>query len=416
MPGGVSSPVRAFKAVGGNPLFIRSGEGCRVMDLDGNVYIDYVGSYGPLIAGHANERVVAAVSKALGRGTTFGAPIESEATLAQIITGALPSIEMVRFVNSGTDATMSAIRLARAATKRDLIIKCSGCYHGHADGLLVEAGSGALTLGHPSSPGVPESIASATVTVAYNDLDAATAAFEKFKDRIACFIVEPIAGNMGVVLPADGYLQGLRELCDDHGSLLIFDEVMTGFRVGWGSAQTLYRITPDLTCLGKTIGGGMPCAAYGGSRKLMEMVSPVGSVYQAGTLSGNPIAMACGIATLEIMREDGTYDQLEERSEKLAYGLATAAAKNNIPVAINRVGSMIGLFFVRQQGQKVTNYAEATACDTARFARFFNTILDNGVYLAPSMFEAWFVGLAHDNDAIDQTLAAAEKSFASLVD
>jgi len=416
MPGGVSSPVRAFKAVGGNPLFIRSGEGCRVMDLDGNVYIDYVASYGPLIAGHANERVVAAVSKALGRGTTFGAPIESESTLAEIITKALPSIEMVRFVNSGTEATMSAIRLARAATGRDLVVKCSGCYHGHADGLLVEAGSGALTLGHPSSPGIPESIASATVTVTYNDLAAATAAFEKFKDRIACFIVEPVAGNMGVVLPADGYLVGLRELCDDHGALLIFDEVMTGFRVAWGGAQNLFHIRPDLTCLGKIIGGGMPCAAYGGSRELMEKVSPVGSVYQAGTLSGNPIAMACGIETLEIMREEETYDLLEERSEKLALGLATAADKAGIPLAINRVGSMIGLFFVKEAGQKVTNYAEATACDTGRFARFFNAMLDNGVYLAPSMFEAWFVGLAHDGDTIDQTIAAAERSFAALTE
>ncbi len=416
MPGGVSSPVRAFKAVGGNPLFIRSGEGCRVMDVDSNVYIDYVGSYGPLIAGHANERVVAAVSKALGRGMTFGAPTEAESNLAQIITSALPACEMVRFVNSGTEAAMSAIRLARAATGRDLVIKCVGCYHGHADGLLVEAGSGALTLGHPSSPGIPKSITSNTILVPYNDLQAAEAAFEKYKDQIACFAVEPIAGNMGVVPPADGYLNGLRELCDDHGAMLLFDEVMTGFRVAWGGAQSIYHVRPDITCLGKVIGGGMPCAAYGASRKLMEMISPVGSVYQAGTLSGNPAAMAAGTATLEIMQEDGAYDTLEERSARLAYGISVHAAERKIPVAINRVGSMIGVFFTRDQGQTVTNYAEATAGDTGRFARFFNAMLDNGVYLAPSMFEAWFVGLAHDDAAIDQTLEAVDKSLASLAE
>jgi len=411
MPGGVSSPVRAFNAVGGNPLFIHSGEGCRVMDVDNNVYIDYVGSYGPLIAGHANERVVAAVSKALGRGTTFGAPTLAETQLAQIITGALPSIEMVRFVNSGTEATMSALRLARAATGRDLIVKCIGCYHGHADSLLVDAGSGALTLGHPSSPGVPKSIASGTIVVPYNDLAAAEAAFEKYEGKIACFAVEPVAGNMGVVPPVDGYLQGLRELCDEHGALLLFDEVMTGFRVAWGGAQTIYHIRPDLTCLGKVIGGGMPCAAYGGSRKLMEMISPVGAVYQAGTLSGNPIAMSSGISTLEIMQEDNAYEQLETQSEKLADGLANAAAKAKVPVAINRVGSMLCVFFVREEGQKVTNYAEAVAGDTIRFGKFFAAMLENGVYLAPSMFEAWFVGLAHDDEAINLTLAAAERSF-----
>ncbi len=416
MPGGVSSPVRAFKAVGGNPLFIRSGEGCRVMDVDSNVYIDYVASYGPLIAGHANERIIAAVSKALGRGMTFGAPTEAESQLAQIITSALPACEMVRFVNSGTEAAMSAIRLARAATGRDLVIKCVGCYHGHADGLLVEAGSGALTLGHPSSPGIPKSIAASTILVPYNDLKAAELAFEKYKNQIACFAVEPIAGNMGVVPPAEGYLQGLRELCDDHGTMLLFDEVMTGFRVAWGGAQNIYHIRPDITCLGKVIGGGMPCAAYGASRKLMEMISPVGSVYQAGTLSGNPAAMAAGTATLEIMQEEGAYDVLEDRSARLAYGISVHAAERKIPVAINRVGSMIGVFFTREEGQKVTNFAEATACDTTRFARFFNAMLDNGVYLAPSMFEAWFVGLAHDDVAIDQTLEAVDQSLATLAE
>jgi glutamate-1-semialdehyde 2,1-aminomutase len=331
MPGGVSSPVRAFKAVGGNPLFIKSGDGCRVTDLDGNTYIDYVASYGPAIVGHANEQVVAAVSKQLGRGTAFGAPSESESDLAGMIVDAVPAVEMVRFVNSGTEATMSAIRLARAATGRELIIKCIGCYHGHSDGLLVEAGSGALTLGHPSSPGVPEKITSATVLVPYNDLDAAKAAFEKYKDQIAGFIVEPIAGNMGVVPPAKWYLQGLRDLCSQHGSLLMFDEVMTGFRVAWGGAQGLYGIKPDLTCLGKVIGGGMPCAAYGGPRKLMEMISPVGSVYQAGTLSGNPVAMAAGIATLDILKEPGQYDKLEAASAKLADGLIEAAKRPGCP-------------------------------------------------------------------------------------
>lgn len=411
MPGGVSSPVRAFKAVGGNPLFIREGEGCRVKDVDGNHYIDYVGSYGPLIAGHANERVVAAVSKAIGRGMTFGAPTEAESQLASLIVNALPAVEMVRFVNSGTEAAMSAIRLARAATGRDLVIKCIGCYHGHADGLLVEAGSGALTLGHPSSPGVPESITSSTLVLPYNDLDKGREAFEKFGDQIACFAVEPIAGNMGVVPPAAGYLQGLRDLCTQFGSLLLFDEVMTGFRVAWGGAQTLYGITPDITCLGKVIGGGMPCAAYGASRKLMERISPVGSVYQAGTLSGNPVAMAAGIATLEILQELGAYDTLETQSQALADGLASAASDAGVPVAINRVGSMIGLFFVKNAGDRVTNFAQATGGDVDAFARFFNAMLDHGVYLAPSMFEAWFVGLAHDDDAIDQTLAAARKSF-----
>jgi glutamate-1-semialdehyde 2,1-aminomutase len=413
MPGGVSSPVRAFKAVGGNPLFIRSGEGCRIKDVDDNLYIDYVASYGPAIVGHANERVVAAVSKQLGRGMAFGAPSELESRLAELIISALPAVEMVRFVNSGTEATMSAIRLVRAATSRELVVKCIGCYHGHSDGLLVEAGSGALTLGHPSSPGVPEKVTSATVLVPYNDLDAAKACFEKYKDQIACFAVEPIAGNMGVVPPAKGYLQGLRDLCTQHGALLLFDEVMTGFRVGWGSAQGLYNIKPDITCLGKVIGGGMPCAAYGGSRKLMEMVSPVGSVYQAGTLSGNPIAMAAGIATLEIMKEEGAYEKLEAAGAKLAEGLAAGAKKAGVPVAINRVGSMVGVFFVPSDGDVVTNYAQATAGDTARFSRFFNAMLEHGVYLAPSMFEAWFIGLGHDDEAIELTILAAEKSFAA---
>lgn len=416
LPGGVNSPVRAFKGVGGTPLFIKSGEGCTVTDIDGNKYIDYVASYGPLIAGHANERVVAALSKSIGRGTSFGAPTELETQLASTIIAALPAMEMLRFVNSGTEATMSAIRLARAATGRDLIVKCIGCYHGHADGLLAQAGSGALTLGIPSSPGIPKSIAASTLLVPYNDLDAARALFDKYKDQIACFIVEPVAGNMGVVPPVAGYLPGLRELCTVHGSLLIFDEVMTGFRVAWGGAQVLYDVQPDLTCLGKVIGGGLPVGAYGGSRKLMEMISPAGSVYQAGTLSGNPLAMSGGLATLEVLQEPGTYNALEQSSNTLAAGLADAAEAAGVPVVINRVGSMIGLFFVKQFGDCVNNYTQATSGDTTAYARFFHAMLDNGVYLAPSMYEAIFVGTAHTAQAIEETIRAAGQSFKAADD
>ncbi|WP_428940551.1 glutamate-1-semialdehyde 2,1-aminomutase [Fontivita pretiosa] len=414
MPGGVSSPVRAFNAVGGSPLFIKEAEGAFIIDIDGNKYIDYVGSYGPMIVGHANERVVAALSKAIGRGTSYGAPTELETQLAGVITSALPGMEMVRFVNSGTEATMSAIRLARAATGRDLVVKCIGCYHGHADGLLVEAGSGALTLGTPSTPGVPKTVAANTVLVHYNDLDGARAIFEKFPGQIACFLVEPVAGNMGVVPPAPGYLPGLRELCDQHGTLLLLDEVMTGFRVAWGGAQTLYHLRPDITCLGKVIGGGLPVGAYAGSRKLMEMISPAGPVYQAGTLSGNPLAMSGGLATLEILKEPGAYETLEERSDALAKGLQRAAEKHNVPVAINRVGSMLTPFFVKQPGQQVGNFADAVACDRDRFKTFFHAMLDNGVYLPPSQFEAWFVSLAHSEDLIDQTIQAAERSFEAV--
>ncbi len=414
MPGGVSSPVRAFNAVGGTPLFIKEADAAWITDIDDNKYIDYVGSYGPMIVGHTNERVVAALSKAVGRGTSYGAPTENETQLASLIISALPAVEMVRFVNSGTEATMSAIRLARAATGRDLIVKCIGCYHGHSDGLLAEAGSGALTLGTPSSPGVPKTIAANTLLVPYNDLQAAQAIFGKFPAQIACFAVEPVAGNMGVVPPAAGYLQGLRELCDTHGSLLLLDEVMTGFRVAWGGAQTRYHIRPDLTCLGKVIGGGLPVGAYGGSKKLMEMVSPAGPVYQAGTLSGNPLAMAGGIATLEILKEPGAYETLEERSDLLAKGLNQAAADQNVPVAINRVGSMLTIFFVKQPGQTVGNFADATACDRDRFKVFFHAMLDSGVYLPPSQFEALFVSLAHTDEVIQQTLEAASKAFAAV--
>jgi glutamate-1-semialdehyde 2,1-aminomutase len=414
MPGGVSSPVRAFKAVGGTPLFIKEAAGCTITDIDENTYIDYVSSYGPMIVGHAHERVVAALSKAIGRGTSFGAPTESETRLAALIVSALPSVEMIRFVNSGTEAVMSAIRLARAASGRDLIVKCAGCYHGHSDGLLIEAGSGALTMGTPSSPGVPKAVAACTISVPYNDLPAAQAVFEKHSGQLACFCVEPIAGNMGLVPPAPGYLQGLRSLCDQHDTLLMFDEVMTGFRVGWGGAQELYHVRPDITCLGKIIGGGLPVGAYGGSKRLMEMVSPAGPVYQAGTLSGNPLAMSGGIATLEILKEPGTYETLEELGQRLVDGLLASAARRKVPIAINRVGSMVGLFFVASDGLTVQNYADAIACDTSRFAAFFTCMLEQGVYLAPSQFEALFISLAHTDQTIDQTLEAADLAFTAM--
>jgi glutamate-1-semialdehyde 2,1-aminomutase len=414
MPGGVSSPVRAFNAVGGTPLFIREAEGANVTDLDGRTYIDFVGSFGPMIVGHANERVVAALSKAIGRGTSYGAPTEAETALASLIVTAIPSVQLVRFVNSGTEAAMSAIRLARAATNRDLVIKCAGCYHGHADGMLVQAGSGAATLGVPSSPGISKSVAANTIVVPYNDLDAATHAFDHHHGKIAAFVVEPVAGNMGLVPPEPGYLQGLRQLCDKHGSLLIFDEVMTGFRVAWGGAQVRYRIKPDLTCLGKIIGGGLPVGAYGGRKDLMKMISPAGPVYQAGTLSGNPLAMAGGIATLEILREPGTYETLEERAKQLEAGLTTAAQAANVPLVVNRVGSMLSPFFVSKAGSTVKNFADASAADTKRYAAFFHSMLDHGIYLPPSQFEAWFVSLAHTARHIDTTIQAANEAMKSI--
>ena len=411
MPGGVSSPVRAFKAVGGTPLFIKEGQACYVIDADGGKYIDYVASYGPLIAGHANENVEAALCKTVGRGTSFGAPTELEVRLAALIVSAIPSVQMIRFVNSGTEAVMSALRLARAATGRDKIVKCIGCYHGHVDGLLVQAGSGSLTLGTPSSSGVTAAVASQTLLVPYNDLPAAQALFDQHKNEIAAFLVEPIAGNMGVVPPAPGYLQGLRKLCDGHDTLLIFDEVMTGFRVAWGGAQVLYGIKADITCLGKIIGGGLPVGAYGASRKLMDLISPNGSVYQAGTLSGNPLAMAAGLATLEAIKEPNTYSILESRSAALAKGLEDAAAEAKVPLCVNRVGSMLTPFFVKSAGAKVTNFTEATASDTEAYARFFHAMLEGGVYLAPSQYEAMFVGLAHTDEVIAQTIVASHKAF-----
>jgi len=409
MPGGVNSPVRAYKAVGREPITIKAGRGCRVFDVDGHAYIDYVGSYGPLIAGHAHEAVVAAITKAASNGATFGMPTELETQLAEAVVAAVPSVEVVRFVNSGTEAAMSAIRLARAATGRERVVKCIGGYHGHVDGLLVQAGSGATTLGVPSSPGVPASIAGATLLMPYNDLAAAEALFAAHGGEIACVMIEPIAGNMGCVPPIDGYLAGLRTLCDEHAALLVFDEVMTGFRVAYGGAQSLYGVTPDLTALGKVVGGGAPCAAYGGREDLMRKIAPDGAVYQAGTLSGNPLAMAAGLATLELLREKGAYERLEEAAARLETGLADAAQRAGVALHINRVGSMLTPFFT--DADAVRDYDGATACDTAAFARFFGKMLDEGVTLPPSQFEAWFVSLAHDDAAIDETIEAAGKAF-----
>jgi len=413
MPGGVSSPVRAFKAVGGTPIFVREAQGCILKDIDGNSYIDYVASYGPLIVGHAHERVVAGLAKAIGRGTSYGAPTELETQLAVEIIQAMPAIEMVRFVSSGTEAVMSAIRLARAATGREKIVKCIGCYHGHSDSLLVQAGSGALTLGVPSSPGVPKNVTAATILAPYNDLEAAQKICAEHGGELACFIVEPVAGNMGVVPPATGYLRGLRELCTNHGAILLFDEVMTGFRVARGGAQGLYNVKPDLTCLGKIIGGGLPVGAYGGPKAIMQQVSPSGSVYQAGTLSGNPLAMTAGLETLQIMKEPGVYEMLEERGAALAAGLRTAAEEAGVPLVVNRAGSMLTPYFVKT-GTSVGNFAQATACDTDAYAKFFHAMLGEGVFLAPSQFEAMFVGLAHGQEYIDRTIGAAKKAMDAI--
>jgi glutamate-1-semialdehyde 2,1-aminomutase len=411
MPGGVSSPVRAFKAVDATPITVREARGCWLTDVDGHRYVDYVGSYGPLVLGHAPETIVAAITKSAGRGTSFGMPSETETGLAECITKALPAVELVRFVNSGTEAVMSALRLARAATGRDAIVKCIGGYHGHVDSLLVQAGSGATTLGTPSSPGVPKGMTDDTLLIAYNDLDACAKVFAEHGERIAAMIVEPIAGNMGCVPPAEGYLQGLRKLCDEHDALLIFDEVMTGFRVAWGGAQTIDSVKPDLTCLGKIIGGGLPCAAYGGREELMRKMSPDGPVYQAGTLSGNPLAMAAGLATLEALSEEDAYKQLDRIGGAVADLLVRAAKKAGVAVQVNRVGSMLTPFFTEEP---VTNYAGATRCDTARFAVFFRQLLDEGVTIPPSQYEAWFVSLAHDDEALQHTEKAVGKAMRAV--
>jgi glutamate-1-semialdehyde 2,1-aminomutase len=411
MPGGVSSPVRAFKAVGGEPPLIARGRGPRLFDLDGNAYIDYVAAFGPLILGHAHPAVADALAEAARRGTAYGATTESEVELARAICEAIPSIELVRFVNSGTEATMSALRLARAFTGRDRIVKFEGCYHGHADGLLAKAGSGQATLGLPDSPGVPQSYAAHTLVVPFNDEEALRHIFDERGEEIAAAIVEPIAGNMGVVPPAAGFLQRLREVTQEHGSLLIFDEVITGFRLRYGGVQTMLDVEPDLTCLGKVIGGGLPVGAYGGRRDIMEMVAPQGPVYQAGTLAGNPLAMTAGIATLRLLADSAAYRRLEASAGSLEDGLRRAAEETETPVRINRVGSMLTVFFA---AEPVTDFASARRCDTERFAAFFRQMLARGVWLPPSQFEAMFVSLAHGDDEIGQTIEAARQSLASI--
>ncbi|MDI3339497.1 MAG: glutamate-1-semialdehyde 2,1-aminomutase [Sphaerobacter sp.] len=408
LPGGVNSPVRAFRAVGGTPPFIARGEGARLIDVDGTVYLDYVCSWGPLIAGHAHPEVTARLHAAVDRGTSYGAPTEAETALARLVVELVPSIELVRFVNSGTEATMSALRLARGVTGRDKIVKFVGCYHGHADALLATAGSGVLTLGIPSSPGVTAGTAADTISLPYNDLDAVRALFATIGEQIAAVIVEPVAGNMGVIPPAEGFLAGLREITRAYGALLIFDEVITGFRLALGGAQERYGVLPDLTCLGKIIGGGLPVGAYGGRRELMEQLAPLGPIYQAGTLSGNPLAMAAGLATLEILRQPGTYARLEALGARLAEGLTQAAAAAGVPLTVNRVGSMLTGFFAEGP---VTDYESATRADTARYARFHRAMLRRGVYLAPSQFEAAFVSLAHTDEDLERTAAAAAEAM-----
>ena len=410
IPGGVNSPVRAYAAVGGSPPFIARGQGAYVWDADGRRYVDYVGSWGPLILGHAHPAVLRAVARAAARGTSFGAPTEGEVEIAETICAALPSVEMVRFVSSGTEATMSAIRLARAATGRNKILKFDGCYHGHADALLVGAGSGVATLGIPGSPGVPEEFVRLTVQAPYNDLAAVEDAFRLHGPELACVIVEPVAGNMGCVPPARGFLEGLRELCDRAGALLIFDEVMTGFRVAWGGAQGLYGIRPDLTCLGKVVGGGLPAAAYGGRRELMREIAPSGPVYQAGTLSGNPLAVAAGLETLRRLSKRGVYEALGAKTRTLADGLAERASAAGVELSTAAVGGMFGFFF---HPGPVANFEDAKKASAPRFRRFFAEMLARGVYLAPSAYEAGFVSLAHGERELRATLRAAEAALAT---
>jgi glutamate-1-semialdehyde 2,1-aminomutase len=412
IPGGVNSPVRAFRGVGGTPVFIDRAEGPYIYGADGRRYIDYVGSWGPMVLGHAHPEVLKAVHGAVDRGLSYGAPTAIETAMARKLCELLPSLDLVRMVSSGTEATMSAIRLARGYTGRDKIVKFEGCYHGHSDSLLVKAGSGALTLGVPSSPGVPAGLAEHTLTLQYNDANEVREVFARFGAEIACVIVEPVAGNMNCVPPQPGFLATLREVCDAHGAVLIFDEVMTGFRVALGGAQGLYGITPDLTTLGKVIGGGMPVGAFGGRRDIMEKLAPLGPVYQAGTLSGNPVAMAAGLKTLELVAEPGFFEALTEKTRSLVEGLRDRAARAGIPFAVNAVGGMFGLFFTEQDS--VGSFAEVMACDAERFKRFFHGMLDQGVYLAPSAFEAGFVSAAHDPGVIEATLQAAERVFSQL--
>lgn len=411
IPGGVNSPVRACKSVGTCPLFIDRADGCFIYDADGNRFIDYIGSWGPMILGHRHPAVIEAITTVLERGTSFGAPTDLEIQLAEMVIDAVPSVDIVRMVNSGTEAAMSAIRLARGATGRDLVIKFDGCYHGHADTLLVAAGSGVATLGIPGSPGVPEDIAHHTLSLPYNDAGAVQQVMDEMGDQVACVIIEPVAGNMGLVPPKAGFLQSLRELTEKNGSILIFDEVMTGFRVAYGGAQSLYNITPDLSCFGKVIGGGLPVGAYGGKMEIMSQIAPEGSVYQAGTLSGNPIAMAAGIATLEQLQQPGFYEKLETKSGRLVAGLTESAREAGIAARVDHVGSMIGMFFTDQE---ITNFEDAKTCDLERFTSFYQGMRQHGIYIAPSQFEALFLSAAHADEHIDTTIDAAQRVLESL--
>ena len=411
IPGGVNSPVRAFKAVGEFPVFIERGEGAYLYDVDGNQYVDYICSWGPLLLGHQPEAVSKAVMEALTKGSTYGAPTAIEVEMAKKIINAVPSVEMVRMVSSGTEATMSALRLARGYTGRNKIVKFEGCYHGHADHLLIKAGSGALTFGVPSSPGVPESIASETLTAQYNDIESVKAMFEQYPDQIAAVIVEPIAGNMGLVLPKEGFLEGLREVTAEHGALLIFDEVISGFRASFGGAQKVYNVMPDLTCMGKIIGGGLPVGAYGGKKEIMMHVAPVGPVYQAGTLSGNPLAMAAGIAILDELAKPGVYEAIEAKTKRLANGLQDAADKAGVKICLNQSASLFTIFFT---DQKVDSYAAAMTSNTEQFKVFFQAMLNQGFYLPPSQFECWFVSQAHSDADIDKTIEAAQRAFEAV--
>ncbi|MBI4267836.1 MAG: glutamate-1-semialdehyde 2,1-aminomutase [Chloroflexi bacterium] len=411
LPGGVDSPVRAFKAVGGTPPFVTKGQGSKIYDADGNEFIDFVCSWGPIILGHSDPRIVKVLKQAVERGTSFGAPTELETILARMVSEAMPSIEMIRFVNSGTEATMSALRLARAFTKRDRIIKFAGCYHGHSDGLLAKAGSGLATLGIPDSPGVPLSYSQNTLIASYNDIEGIRQLFQRYPDEIAAVIVEPVAANMGVVPPQPGFLTALRQLTSEFDALLIFDEVITGFRLALGGAQTLYGITPDLTCLGKIIGGGLPVGAYGGRREIMQMMAPSGPVYQAGTLSGNPLAMTAGIEMLKSLKQDGVYEQLEDRASSLEKGIIKIAEKAGIRLQVSRIASILTIFFT---DRLVVDYDSAARSDAALFGRFFHRLLSAGIYWPPSQFEAAFVSLSHTDEDIKVTLGAIEKALASL--